>query len=262
MIGIAQVQNLLWAANVAGKIVLLILLAVRKNYRSYPTFFFYLLTTLADDVVTFVAYQRWGFTSLTAWRIFWASQAVVICARALAVAELCRYILAQYKGVWALAWRILLTSAGLVLLYSLVSSKQQWVSALPSAERGLDLAIASVIVGIFLFVRYYAVSVDPVVRTLAIGFFLFSCFGVLNNTILERWLYDYVRLWNILGMLAFLAALLLWTRALRLPQTVGVRKEVLLPNAVYSNMSPAINLRLRLFNEQLSRFWKVEAGRS
>jgi EamA domain-containing membrane protein RarD len=161
-----------------------------------------------------------------------------------------------------LAWRILLTSAGLVLLYSLVSSKQQWVSALPSAERGLDLAIASVIVGIFLFARYYAVSVDPAVRTLALGFFLFSCFGVLNNTILERWLYDYVEFWNILGMLAFLAALLLWTWALRLPQTVGGREEVLLPNAIYSNMSPAINLRLRLFNEQLSRFWKVEAGRS
>jgi hypothetical protein len=261
MIEIVQVQNLLWAADVAGKIVLLIFLAVRKNYSLYPTFCFYLLTSLAHDAVTFVTYQRWGFASSAAWRIGWTSQAVVICARALAVAELCRYVLAQYKGVWALAWRILLTSAGLVLLYSLVSSKQQWVSAIPSAERGLDLAIASVIVGIFLFARYYAVSVDPVVRTLAIGFLLFSCFGVLNNTILERWLYDYATLWNILGMLAFFATLLLWSWALRLPQTAAAREEVLLPNAVYSTMSPELNLRLHLLNKQLSQFWNVGAPR-
>lgn len=260
MIEIAQVQNMLWAVSVAGKIALLILLAVRKNVRLYPTFFFYLLTSLAHDTVAFVTYQRWGFASSAAWRIGWASQTIVIWARALAVAELCRYILARYKGIWALAWRILLTSAGLVLLYSAISSKQQWVSAFPSAERGLDLAIASVIVGIFLFARYYSVSVDPVVRNLAIGFFLISGFGVLNNTILERWLYDYYSFWNILGTLAFLASLLLWTWALRMPQAAPIREEVLLPGTAYATVGPEVNLRLHLLNKSLSQFWKTGAS--
>jgi hypothetical protein len=262
MAEIAQVQNLLWAANVVGKIVLLIVLAVRKNYRLYPTFFFYLLTSLAHDAVTFVTYQRWGFTSLTAWRVFWASQAVVLSARALAVTEVGRHLLARYRGVWALAWRLLLAGAALVLICSLIIAKHQWRLAVHSASRGLDLAIAAFIVGLLLFVKSYDVKTDPTARILAVGFFLYSCFGVLNNTFLELWLDRYSDLWNILGMLAFLASLSIWTWALRHSQSEAQAKEILLPSGIYQAIAPEINLRLRLFNEQLSRFWKVEAGPS
>jgi hypothetical protein len=248
-------QQLLFDLTLTAGFVLCILLLIRRHYRVYPAFTFYAFLSLAQGISLFVAYRRWAFTSVEAWRIFWASQAVVISARALAVTELCRNILARYRGVWALAWRILLTSACLILLYSLVTSKQQWVSALPSAERGLDLAIASAIVGIFLFARYYTVSVDPVGRVLALGFFLFSCFGVLNNTILERLLYDYSALWNLLNSLAFLASLFLWAWALRLPETVPVRANILLPDAVYSSIGSEVNVRLHLLNESLNQFW-------
>jgi hypothetical protein len=262
MIEIAQVQNLLWAADVVGKIVLLIVLAVCKNYRLYPIFFFYLLTTLAHDVVAFVTYQRWGFDSATAYRIAWGAQGIVLFARALAVAEVCRHLLSRYRGVWALAWRILLLSAALVFSYSILAARHHWRLALLTADRGLELSIATVIVVLLLFARYYGVKVEPVVRSLAVGFCLYSCFAVLNNTVLERWLHDYSVLWNLLGMLAFLASLSIWTWALRHSQSEPQPKEILLPSGIYQAIAPEINLRLRLFNEQLSRFWKLEAGRS
>jgi hypothetical protein len=179
-----------------------LLLLLFQNYRAFPAFTFYFLLNLAISFLFFAAYHRWAFAAPADWRVGWACQALSVCARALAVAEVCRLILARYAGVWALASRILWTSGALVLLYSLVASKWQWVSALPSAERGLNLAIASVIAGIFFFARYYDVSVAPAVRNLALGFFLYSCFGVLNNTILERWLYGYSELWNILNSVA------------------------------------------------------------
>jgi hypothetical protein len=262
MAAIALFQQALWALNSAGEVVLLTLLVVRRNYRSYPAFSLYLLVDLTMGATAFFVYRLWGFDSATAYRIAWGTHGIVLFARALAVAEVCRHLLSRYRGVWALAWRILLLCAALVLCYSILAARHDWKLALLTADRGLGLSIATVIVVLLLFARYYDVKVDPVVRSLAIGFCLYSCFVVLNNTVLERWLHDYSALWNLLGMLAFLASLSIWTGALRHSQSEAQPKEILLPSGIYQAIAPEINLRLRLFNEQLTRFWKVEAGRS
>ena len=83
-----------------------------------------------------------------------------------------------------------------------------------AADRALELAIATVVVGAFLFARYYDVQVGAVEFSLALGFYFYSSFKVLNNAILEHYLHRYVAVWNALGMLVFLAALLVWTWAL------------------------------------------------
>ncbi len=189
-------------------------------------------------------------------------QALVLCARALAVTEVCKHLLSRYRGVWALAWRVLLACAAIVLLYSGLAARHGWAFVLPKAERGLELAIAAVIVGVFLFVRYYGVEAERVDCSLAIGFCLYSCFSVLNNTILERFLDNYVALWNFLGMLAFLASLLLWSWTLRKPQGEALPEETLLPLGVYQSLAPQINLRLRSLNDQLCKIWKPEVTRN
>src|SRR5229473_183814 len=262
MAAIALFQQALWALNSAGEVVLLTLLVVRKNYRSYPAFSLYLLVDLTMGATAFFVYRLWGFDSATAYRIAWGAQAIVLFARALAVAEVCRHLLSRYRGVWALAWRFLLLCAVAVLSYSTLAARHDWGLALLTADRGLELSIATVIVVLLLFARYYEVKVEPVVRSLAVGFCLYSCSAVLNNTVLESWLHDYSAFWNMLGMLAFLASLSIWSWALRHSQSEAQAKQILLPSGIYQVIAPEINLRLRLFNEQLSRFWKVEAGRS
>jgi hypothetical protein len=255
MVEIVQVQNLLWAASAAGKIVLLTTLAVRKNFRLYPIFSVYLLTSLAHDAVTLTAYRHWGFYSLMAWQISWAWEAIVVCTRALAVTEVCRHLLARYRGVWALAWRLLLASAILVLIISLIIGKHQWDLAVHSASRGLDLAIAAFIAGFFLFIKIYNVETDLTTRILAVGFFLYSCFGALNNTLLEHWLAPYSDLWNILDLLTFLFSLFLWTCAVSLARAAPIRDNVLLPGTVYTTLGSEVNLKLHLLNESLNQFW-------
>jgi hypothetical protein len=262
MVDISPFQQILWAVTAAVETTLLAMLVVRKNYRSYPAFSLYLLVDLTMGATVLFAYYLWGFDSATAYRIGWGAQGIVLFTRALAVAEMCRHLLSCYRGVWALAWRILLLSAALVLGYSILAARHDWGLALLTADRGLEFSIATVIVVLLLFARYYEVKLEPVVRSLAIGFCLYSCFTVLNNTVLERWLHDYSALWNLLGMLAFLASLSVWTLAFRYSQTEAGPEKILLPSGIYQTIAPEINLRLRLFNEQLSRFWKVEAGRS
>ena len=237
------------------------MLGVRKNYRAYPAFSIYVLLNLVLGVLMFLVYRRWGFFSKPSWLISWGVQALALCARGLAVMEVCKHLLSHYRGVWALAWRILLGCASLVLLYAGLAASHGLKFVLPKAERALELAIAAVIVGVFVFLRYYEVDAKREDRSLAIGFCLYSCFSVLNNTVLERFLDSYASLWNSLGMLAFLPSMRLWTWALRKPQTERSLKT-LLPTGVYQTLAPQFNLRLRLLNEQLVQFWKTEATRN
>jgi len=260
-IEIAQFQQILGAVNAAVGLFLLVLLAVRKNYRAFPAFSFYVLVNLTLGALALLMYRRWGFSSPSSRQIGWGMQGAVICTRALAVAEVCRHLLARYRGIWAMAWRILLACAALVLVYSIVAARHLWELALLAGDRSMELSIAAVVVGVLLFTRYYDVQVSAADRALAVGFCLYSCFCVLNNTILEHYLHRYSELWNLLGMSAFLASLLLWSWALRKPQTEIVPEETLLSPAIYQTVVPQVNLRLRSLNDQLSKIWKPEVTR-
>jgi hypothetical protein len=252
---ISHVTLILWAVNSGMGAVLLVLLAVRKNYRVFPAFSAYVMLNLGLGVLALLIYRRWGFSSRLSWRIAWGMQGAVICARALAVAEVCRGVLGRYRGIWALAWRILLGCAVLVLVYSSLAASHDSRLVLVAADRALELAIATVVVGAFLFARYYDVQVRAVEYSLALGFCFYSSFNVLNNTVLEHYLSRYEALWNPLGMFVFLVALLVWTWALRGRQT-AIPKEDLLSRGVYESVVPEISLRLRMLDDRLSHFFK------
>lgn len=262
MAWIAQLQEMMWAVNAVASVFLLALLAVRKNYRAYPAFAFYIFVNLALGAVLFSAYRRWGFHSKASWLFGWGMQCLVLGARALAVAEVCRHFLSRFPGIWALAKRLLSVCAGLVLLYSSLAVRHDWKLAPPTVDRGLELSIAAVIVILFLFARYYDLRPARADRSLAIGFCVYSCFRVLNDTISDRYLSDYEALWSFLGTLAFLASLLLWFWALRKTRTETVLETDLLPVGLYQAFAPQINLRLRTLNDQLCKIWKTEVPRS
>ncbi len=254
-------QDVCWDFSLLLRFLVLGLLLFRNNVRSFPFFSLYLSVNFVQAWVIVVTYKVWGDSTPIAFKIAWGSEALVICARALAVAELCRLLLAAYRGVWALAWRVLLSCALLVLLYSAFVSKHQWRSAVLGAHRALELTIAAVIVALFVFLRHYRVASEPTIRALALGFCLYSCFAVLNNTVLEQLPVRYFPVWNLLGIVSFVACLLVWTWALRESIPRPLLYPLLLPRSVYRQLSPEINLRLRLLNERLAQFWKVEEPR-
>jgi hypothetical protein len=262
MVERAQLQLILWVANVSIGVLLAALLVVRKNYRVFPAFSCYILVNLIQALLLFLGSTRWGFSQAAQWLMGSLTESAVLIARALAVAEICRRLLSRYRGVWALAWRVLVLSAGVVFFYSILLARHDWRLAFPSAHRAVELCLAFIIVALLIFVRHYEVETAQADRSLAIGFCLYSCFAVLNNTLLERFLYDYRVFWNLLGMFTFLATLSLWTWALRKPQPQAEPGRTLLPRAVYQLLTPEINFRLRLLNEELSRFWPAEAKHS
>ncbi len=262
MVELAKYQQFLCALNVAMEIGLLVSMAARKHYRTHPAFFFYVCMTFLQAVVAFIVYSTWGFSSSFTQRFAWATQGIVICARALAVAELCRHLLGQFRGIWALAWRILLFCGATVALYSALIAGWRWDRTVLQIDRGLELSIVFVIVALFLFARYYEVVAEPAVRTLGIGFFLLSSFNVVNDTILQRRLAQYGDFWWLLGLLAFLSSVSLWISAFRKPLPSSEPHPALLPGDIYQALVPGLNARLCLLNEDLGQFWNVKERRS
>jgi hypothetical protein len=258
MLDLETTQQVSWDFSIFLRTLLLCLLLFRKNIRSLPFFTAYLLVNLSKGLVLNFVYKTWGFDAPISHDLAWETEAVVVCARALAVMELCRLVFIGYRGIWSLAWRVLLTCAAFVFLYSSLVSEHSWTAAILGASRALELTIATVLVALFVFLRYYQVVPEPTIRSLALGFCVYSCIAVLNDTILLRWLARYAPVWNALGVFAYLACLLFWIWALRKSFPLPVLNPMLLPSSVYRQISPEINSRLRALNNQLSQFWGIE----
>lgn len=253
----ARLGQLLWASNTAVTLALLVLLVRHKIFRRSPAFVLYTVTNLLQALVLYFIYRRWGYASTISWQVGWAMDLLTTMAKAIAVAELCRQLLGAYRGVWAFAWRTLVGSAVLVTLVSLITANHRWELLLPNVQRALELAMASVVVLLLVFVRYYEVETPAADRGLTTGICFYSCFGVLNDTLLEKYLYSYAELWSVLGLLAFLASLLTWIWAFRKPMAAEASENILVPAGFYGAVMPELNLRLQLLNEQLARFWRV-----
>jgi hypothetical protein len=259
---IAAFERVLWGLTFGLNFGLIFFLLYRKNYRIYPCFLLYTVVNLLQGVVLFVSLRRWGYHSSAFFKIAWGTQGVVVTARALSVAEVCRHVLAKYRGIWGLGWRLSLAVAALVLAYSWTVGEHSRLLFVVTADRSIELAIAAALLALLVFAHYYQVIIEPATRFLAIGFFLYSCFRVLNDTILERWLHKYADFWNLLGTVTFLASMLLWGWALRVVQQQASSPPELLPRDHYRLLSPAINARLKALDEQLGRFWRAEGEKT
>src|SRR5215472_235548 len=259
---IATLERVLWGLSFFLNVGLVLLLLYWKNHRVYPLFFVYAASAVFQSIALFGAYRAWGFNSPASLSVGWGTQLLVTSARALAVAEICHRIMAKYEGIWKVARLLLISAAAFVALFSWSLSQSNLRSVLLSFDRGMALAIASVIVILLLLSRYYAVSLEPTVRTVATGFFLYSSFCVLNNTVAERWLTHSTMLWNVLGTVTFIASLLLWAWAFREPQEQAAARPEMLPESVYGSLVPEIDSRLKTLNEQLNHFWGAEGKKT
>lgn len=259
MSALANWQQSLWALNVGAEVGLCYFIVCRRAYKYLPFFFFYLASVLAQSAVMFASYRLWGFSSWTSYIVFWATRAVVVLARGMAVAEICKNSLYNYHGIWRLGRHILAGVGALVLLYAGLAAlavrhntlRLALARTVLAADRGLELALVAVLLSLLIFARYYRVALNLPHKALAVGFCFFSCVVILNDTILSVLLKQYASVWNGIELSSYFVVLVAWCRAVYKLAPVPSRIPALLPQTIYDELSPQFNLRLRLLNDRL-----------
>jgi hypothetical protein len=247
-----QLQAAAWALTTTLELALFVQLVRRTLARIYPLFFTYIVAVIFQSIAVAVLYRNIHLDKVTVWKVAWATQGLAVLMRSLALVELNRSVLSRYVGIWALASRFFLSVAGAVIAYALALSKGEWQWLILNGIRGLELAMAAVIVTMLIFARYYRVPINQLQRALAVGLCLYSSFYVINYSLLERIVQQYAVLWNFLGIFAFIASLLVWISAVN---WYAESEEVALPPAIsqelHGKLSAEVNSRLYLLNRQL-----------
>ena len=191
--------------------------------------------------------------------------------------ELCRYGLRAYRGIWNLIWRFL---SLLALMFIAHAGFDAWGQPNRLAiygltlERDLDVAAIAILAVLLIVRSYYGLTLDPLQWSISLGICLFCVIDVLNNSILRNvyagnlfsWFHtDYMSLWPVLKpqvervsdlygsirLLSLMISTSIWCYALRKPLAAPERTPDLLPEEVYREFSPALNMRLRAFNDRL-----------
>ncbi len=254
-----QLRNLTWALTTAVECTLLVQLARRNFLDKYPWFSLYVASAIVQSAVIATVYRVFAASDIGVWKIAWGSQAIVVFLRFQAVVEVTRKILRGYLGIWALAWRLLLTVGILVLANSLLFSKGDWYWISLNVDRGLELSIGAIIVTLLLFARYYRLPIQPLHSALMIGLCLYSAFFVLNYTLLEKYVQELANFWRFLDVLTYLATLLIWLNAVsRYPEPATEAPPPAIPKELYGKLSSELNLRLHLLNRQLNQLLRSE----
>ncbi len=264
MTGLLVLRNAFWLSTTSAEIILLVYLLRRRMRGTHPAFILYIAATILQSALAMWIYAEWGFQSAVASNVIWSSQGILICLRFSAVYEMASRILSAYPGIWSLAKRLIGVIALGTLGYSLLIAKKELYVLVISLDRGLELAIAAFVVALLLFARYYLLPVQPLDRAMAIGFCMYSCFYVINDSLFEKYLESYLSLWGYLDILTFLASLLIWIQAVRAYSGAlsPVSGRASIPAGVYATISPELNYRLKHLNEQITQLLHAGNPRS
>jgi hypothetical protein len=277
-----HLETLLASLTLVFEIALCGFVFSRRAYRVLPFFTAYSFALLASTIGVWVVYKVFGFQSLAAYYSCWTSLLFNAGMRSLAIAELCRYRLRAYPGIWGLVWRLLV---GISVLFFLHAAFDTWGQPNRLAiytltlDRDLDIASVAILAALLLIHNYYGLSLEPLQRTIAAGICLVCAVDVIGDTILRSLFTGYLfpflaanrtplwfslqhpferaeDIWSTVHLLCFMAAMGIWSYALRRPIPARAEAPELLPAAVYRELSPAINVRLGAFNDRMVELLK------
>lgn len=249
---------LLWASGSVLLLVVCVFALRRRLYLRLPLFTAYLFLVLLREPGAWWAYYG-GYAPRTAFFYYWLTQAVLLAARGAATAEIAWRILRDYRGVWALAWRLLCLVMMVLLVIAAGDSYRNayWIFAfILTAERGFEVTATVILIALLTLTSYYRIRLEPAQRMVALGLCFYSVVQVLNNSF-RLWLPQYFHLPSTIRVVSFDVALVIWWLALRKPLPLAGPLPALLRQEVYEEFSPQVNNQLRELNQRLLEILKV-----
>jgi hypothetical protein len=254
-------------------ILLCILVYARHLQRRLPFFAAYATTILVTNLGTTLVFAYFGFQTSVSYYAWWIAVAATLLTRSFAIAELCGDTLRAYRGIWALAWRLLgLMTVGF-LVHAAIDAQGQphWFETYGlTMERDIEIASVVILVAMLLVGAYYRLPLEPLQKWLVTGLCLFCVIQFVNSTFfrdffiqamssraaMKAQMNQMTDLWNTVYIAASSLCIGIWCFALRKPVAEPAKEPVLLPAELYRELSPEINLQLRAFNDRLLELLK------
>ena len=255
-----------WGISIVAQVFVCSLLFLRGHFRRIPAFSGYIAANILQAGLLIAIYYQFGFGSRTALVLAWSSQAFLLLLRILATMEVLHLVLGPYRGIWGLGWRVLAGTFGVIVLITGIEAGRNISWALVLADRGFHLAFAAALVACLLLVRYYSIPVDPPYKVLLGGFCFYSCAAVLTNAIgyalsLRGFAKD-EPVWQLTTITAYVGVQIAWAVALWKAAPAEESKPALIKSSIYRQISPQINDRLYVLNEQLNQLWRPRVTRN
>lgn len=253
-----------WGFGAVAQLGVLVLLFCNGNLRRLPLFTSYIVLNLCQAAFLYSLYFHFASGSSTPVMVIgWTSETVTLFVRVLATTEILYLVLHAYKGIWALAWRLLALGSVAVFCCAAFDCKKDLSWALLIANRGFHLMYAVAVLSCLVLIRHYSIPLNSAYKALLGGFCFYSSIMVAAYTIgqvlfIRRWHY-FDTFWSLAELLSYAAVQVVWVISLRRPLPHPADQPSLLPSSIYWKMSPELNAGLYMLNENLSRFWKVEA---
>lgn len=261
---LGNLKYALWVGGTALELLVCVLAFYRRLYLRLPIFTVYLLLVLVHEPASWWVHFHFGEFSGAYFTSYWLMQALLLAARGMVTAELCRVVLRPYLGVWRLARLVLGAAAGVLVLYSGLQASQRTArlnTFVLTAERGLEFTIVVTLIILLGVSRYYGVSLDRLIVSVALGLSLYSCSAILNNSILSEWLSGWFRAYDFFRRTTFHAALLVWIQALLQPLPRPEAAPAMLGAEQYLRLAPVVSEKMRQMNDRLLGLLKGSGAR-
>ncbi len=249
----------LWLAGTLLQLILCSLLLRRRAYGEIPLFCTYVFLATARSLSLWWIYHDPTLEAGMVFNFYWVTQLLNVTARGLAAAEVCWLALRAHRGVWALAWRLLAAVGAVLTAFAGMAAWQntRWIDAVVlRAERGLELAVAGVLLALLAVSRYYGIQVQATAKYIAIGLGLYAAIQMINNSFMFAYFQNFFSWWNVFRVLSLDIALVIWCWGFRGLVTVAEPEPVLLEAKVYDELAPQVNYRLRELNSRLLEMLK------
>src|SRR5262249_49949027 len=138
MVGMAWFLLGLWGLSLVLQVVVVSYLLGSRKWHVYRGLTAYLGINILQSCFLYGLYRSSGFNSINAKHAAWISQIPVLSMRAWALVDLCRLLLERYRGVWGLAWRILLFLAISLIALSVLTAGSTWENIVPHMNMGME----------------------------------------------------------------------------------------------------------------------------
>jgi hypothetical protein len=248
-----------WGVGTAFEVLVCSLAFRHGLFRRLPFFTVYLSLLVAREAIWFAAYHLLDPSSPAVLALYWIMQAILLVARGAVIAEICWRLLAAYRGIWRICRSFLLVIAGILIATAAVAAHRKGpdlARIVLTAERGLELAIVSILLFALGFCRHYEIRIERPIPLVTLGLVLYSAVQVANDTFFQGSHGDYFVFWSALRHVSFDLALAAWFVALWKPLPAPQPAPILLEPGVYDGIAPQVNSQLRELNSRLLEMLK------